>query len=116
MALGGVDDHVGGLVDQGEILVFVEDFQRNIFGYRQIVGWLGKADLDVVIVADFVARLGRHGVDDYAAGLDDPLDDGPAEIGKHADQVLVEAHPFRLAFYGELDGPVGRKARRFGRQ
>src|SRR5690606_2542288 len=61
--LGGVDDHVGGLVDDGEVLVLVEDLEVDVLGDRLGARRLGRGDADDVAVADAVAGLGGLAVD-----------------------------------------------------
>ena len=104
VSLGRVDDHVGRLVDDGEVFILVENLQRNILGHGQFMGRLGRPDADLVAVADLVARLGRVAVDQYAAGIDDFAQDGPAQIGEHLDKILIEAEALELALGGEVNG------------
>ena len=59
-------------------------------GDRLRVRRLRRHDADLVAVADLVARLGRLAVDRDAAAFDDALDDGTAEVGEQADEILIE--------------------------
>jgi hypothetical protein len=88
----GVDHHAGGLVDDGEVLVFVEDFERDVFGDGVEGGGLrGAFDLDGFAAVEFLLRLGGVAVDADLAGLDEELDPGAGDVGEGLGEVLVEA-------------------------
>ena len=58
--LGRVHHHVGRLVDDGEVLVLVEDFERDVLGDRHGCVGSGRHDADLVAGAHLVAGLGRR--------------------------------------------------------
>jgi hypothetical protein len=65
-----VNHHAGGLVDGYEIVVFIEDAQRNRFGHGAQRGQFGRLDLDAVALPQQARRpLGRS-VHAHAAILD----------------------------------------------
>jgi hypothetical protein len=112
----GVDHHAGGLVDDGEVLVFVENFERDVLGDGVERGGLrGAFDLDGLAAAELLFGLGGMTVDADLAGFDEELDAGAADVGECLGEVLVEAEVggggvggegadavFRLVF--EVDG------------
>src|SRR5438552_11247460 len=104
VSLGRVDDHVGRLVDDGEVFILVENLERNILGHGQFVGRFRWPHADLVAVANLVTRLGRVAVDQHAAGVDDFAQDGPAQVGEHLDEILIEAEALDLALGGEVNG------------
>jgi hypothetical protein len=88
----GVDHHAGRLVDDGEVLVFVEDFERDIFGDGVEGGGLRSAfDLDGFSAVEFLFGLGEVAVDANLASLDEELDAGSGDVGESVGEVLVEA-------------------------
>ena len=50
----GMDDHAGGFVDDGEVFVFVDDVERNVFGFETGGGFFGQVDVDLVVCPQFV--------------------------------------------------------------
>ena len=48
VALGGMDDHVERLVDDGQELVLVEDVERNVFRHGQIVSGFRQPDANLI--------------------------------------------------------------------
>jgi hypothetical protein len=88
----GVDHHAGGFVDDGEISVFVEDVEGNVFGYGvERCGLRGAFDLDGFAAAKLLLWLGWMAVDAYLAGFDEELDAGAGDVGEGLGEVLVEA-------------------------
>jgi hypothetical protein len=87
----GVDHHAGGFVDDGEVLVFVEDFEGDVFGDGVEWGGLrGAFDLDGFAAVEFVFGLGGVAVDADLAGFDEELDTSSGDVGESMGEVLVE--------------------------
>jgi hypothetical protein len=73
------------------MLVFVEDFEGDVFGDGVEGGGLrGAFDLDGFSTVEFVFGLGRVAVDADLAGFDEELDAGAGDIGDGLGEVLVE--------------------------
>jgi len=101
VALGGVDDEVGGLVDDEDVLVLEQDVEGDVLGGDGGAFWEVGRDLDAVAAADAVARLGGRGVDSDAPFADEALDEGAGEVGEGRGEVLVEASLAHAATDGE---------------
>jgi hypothetical protein len=87
----GVDHHAGGFVDDGEVLVFVEDFQRDVFGGGvERSGLRGAFNLDGFAAVEFLFGLGGVAVDADLVGFDKELDAGAGDVGERLGQVLIE--------------------------
>src|SRR6266550_3600670 len=88
----GVDHHAGGFVDDGQVLVFVEDFQGDVFGDGVEGSGLRCAfEFDGFATVEFLFWLGGMAVDADLAGFDEKLDAGAADVGEGLGEVLVEA-------------------------
>jgi hypothetical protein len=86
-----VDHHAGGFVDDGEVLVFVEDFEGDVFGDGVEGGGLrGAFDFDGFAAVEFVFGLGGVAVYADLAGFDEKLDAGSGDVGEGVGEVLVE--------------------------
>jgi hypothetical protein len=87
----GVDHHAGGFVDDGEVFVFVKDFERDVFGDGVEGGGLrGALDVDGFAAVKFLFGLGQIAVDANLAGFDEELDAGSGDVGEGLGEVLVE--------------------------
>src|SRR5579885_2012261 len=65
---GGVDDHAGGLVDDDDLRVFVNDVERDVFGREFGGGRRGDfLDLDALARAELVRGLRGATADEYVA-------------------------------------------------
>jgi hypothetical protein len=72
-----VDHHAGGFVDDGEVLVFVENFEGDVFGDGvEGRGLRGAFDLDGLAAVEFLFGLGGIAVDADLTGFDEELDAG----------------------------------------
>ena len=91
VAGGGMDDHPGGLVDDDDVLILVDDRERDVFGGRVDLGDRDLDDLDRVAGGDDVGRLLRIAVDDEVAVLDQPLDQRARILREDGRDELVEA-------------------------
>jgi hypothetical protein len=88
----GVDHHACGLVDDGEVLVFVEDLEGDVLG-EGVEGWRvrGTFDFDGLAAVELLFGLGGRAGDADLAVLDEELDTGAADVGDGLGEVLVEA-------------------------
>jgi hypothetical protein len=88
----GVDHHACRLVDDGEVFVFVEDVERDVFGGGVERWGLGGAfDLDGFAAVELLLGLGGMAVDADLLVFDEKLDAGSGDVGEGLGQVLVEA-------------------------
>ena len=88
----GVDHHAGGLVDDGEVLVFVEDVEGDVLGDGvERRGLRGAFDLDRFAAVELLFGLGGIAVDADLAGFDEKLDAGAADVGQSLGEVEIEA-------------------------
>jgi hypothetical protein len=87
-----VDHHAGRFVDDGEVLVLVEDIEGDVLG-NGVEGsrlW-GAFDLDGFAAVELLLGFGRVAVDADLASLDEKLDAGATDVGDRLGEVLVEA-------------------------
>ena len=86
-----MDDHSRPLVDHGQVLVLVNDLQRD--GLRlQLDGTGGnEADVNVLSTLDSVTGLAGASFDPDVAGLNQRLNLGPAPAGKMVLQESIQA-------------------------
>jgi hypothetical protein len=88
----GVDHHPGGLVDDGEVIVFVADVERNFFGDGAERRTCGRTeDGDVLAAAELQRCFGGCVVDQDLLFRDELLDAGAANIVYLSDEELIEA-------------------------
>jgi hypothetical protein len=86
-----VDHHAGGLVDDGEVLVFVEDFEGDVFGDGvEGGGARGAFDLDGFAAVELLFGLGGVAVDADLAGFDEELDARAGDVGEGLSEALGE--------------------------
>ena len=124
-----MDHHSCRLVDDGEVLVFMEDVEGDILGYGvegRRVG--GTFNFDRFAAVELLLGFGRVAIDTDLAGFDEHLDTGAADVREGLGEVLVEAEitgggickegadaVFGLLFsfedrYGERGGFIGAAA------
>ena len=85
--------HASGLVDDGEVVVFVDDVEREVFGFGAKSGGLGIAfDLDLFTAAELVACLGDGAVDGDLAVFDEQLHTAAADVREGLGEVGIDAH------------------------
>jgi hypothetical protein len=88
----GVDHHAGWLVDDGEIFVFVEDVERDVFGCGMERRRLRRAfDLNGLAAVELLFGLGGVTINADLASFDQELDSGSGDIREGLGQVLIEA-------------------------
>jgi hypothetical protein len=88
----GVDHHAGRFIYDGEVLVFVEDVQRDVFGCGvERRGVRAAFDLDRFAAMKLLFGLGGVAVDANLIGLDKELNADARDVWKGLSEVLVEA-------------------------
>ncbi len=90
VAPGGMDDQVGRLIEDDQIVIFVDHVEGDVFGLDLLLLGLGEHELDHVAVAELEAGFDGLTVDLDGSGLDGILDEMPAEVAETAVQVLVD--------------------------
>jgi hypothetical protein len=91
MAGPGVDDHPGGLVEDEDVVVLVDDGERDRLGLE--LGGRRRRDLDVHALATAQAVRGPAGraVHPHAPGGDQRLQAGAGELGHGLGQPAIQA-------------------------
>ena len=103
VAVGRVDDHPGGLVDDQEVVVFVDHIERDRLGAGFDRRRSAEAALDPVAGGDGRRDLRLDGaVDGHAAVLDPALDLRARRVREFFCEVHVEPLPGAVAL-GHLD-------------
>src|SRR5438094_83233 len=98
-ARAGVDHHARGLVDYREIVVFVDNFQRNFFRYRAQRTGLRLAEKgDAFAATQTQGRLGFQIIYQDLPFRNQLLNSCTAQVGEVEDQELVQA--FASSFRG----------------
>src|SRR5450432_2996409 len=87
----GVDHHAGGFVDYGDVVVFIDNVEWNVFGYgAEGRAFNGAEDFNLFSSAEVERRLGRFSIHQDFFLRDKLLDAGAAGFGEVRDQELVE--------------------------
>ena len=115
VAAGRMDDEVGLLVYYDDVVVFIDDIERNIFGFDLFCGQWRENEIYYITLFEAATRLDYLVVDLDSLFLDYPLDHGSAILAKTPLEVFVdtsllyavadvEAQMFRAAFtFGAFD-------------
>ena len=103
VSLGGMDHHVERLVDDGEILVLVENVEREYLRAPDRGGAARGARCDAVADTHLEARLDRRVIQEHAFGLDGLLQQRAAEIGEQAGKILVKTSAGGFLLDDEID-------------
>ena len=111
MAAGRMNDHAGRLVHGDDVLVFVEDVERDLFGV-----WSGgihrrEHDFDAISGRQPIGDLGALTVDFDAAGTDDFAELDATVFGELVSQEGVESLTGFFGIDHEGQGLVGRELR-----
>ncbi len=87
----GMDGHAGRLVDHDQLVVLVEDHERDVLGRG--LGRLGRRNLQVIDAGRGLGggACGRDAVARHAPGGDQALDSRAGEVRRGGRQGLVEA-------------------------
>ena len=89
----GVHHHARSLVDDREVVVLVDDVEREVFGFGAKGGGLGIAfDVDLLAAAKLVARLGDGAVDGDLAVVDEQLHAAAADVREGFGEIGVDTH------------------------
>src|SRR5262249_55947018 len=91
VAAGGMDYHVERLVNDGQMLILIEDLQRNLLRDRRFMRRFGKLEKNLVVVAHLVAGLGDAAVDSDRAGVDALANERPAKVRELGGKKLIQA-------------------------
>ena len=86
---GGVDNHIGLLVEDNNIIVFINYVQRDIFGQNLFGRQRRQGKFDFVAGTELKAFIYCFAVDLNGAGCDLLLEQTPAEIAEPSVQVFV---------------------------
>ena len=55
VAVAGMDHHAGRFIDNNDVVVFVGDVKRNVFGNNlNLANWIGQDDRDAIEWFDLV--------------------------------------------------------------
>lgn len=90
MARRWMDDHARGFVDDHEVLILVDDLERDLLGRGRHFICLGDLQLDNVTNRHTVGRIRRFSVDAYEMTLDEARRSRPAEIARVLRDETVE--------------------------
>src|SRR5712671_3631859 len=91
MAGGGMDDHARGLVDDRQVVVLIENVERNLFRGRVRDVSLRDLELDHVTHAYAIRGIGRVAVDPDQVALDQPRRGRAAQVDRVLGQEAVQA-------------------------
>ncbi len=90
VALAGVHNQSGRLVEHDNRLVFMHDVERNVFRRQCAVRQLGKPHRDDVVDPQLPRRLDRNAVNENRLLINGFLKKHPAEIRKDAAQIVID--------------------------
>ena len=119
VSCSGMNHKSGLLVDDNEIIILIEDFERNVLADRVGILGVGHIELNLVAGVDLVLGLfGGHTIDGDGTGLDQRLDAAARQI-----RLELSRHPgiksafgvfachkrllSSLAFKGDVGFPIG---------
>ena len=95
VARGRVHDHAGRLVHDDQVVVLVDDRQRERFGLRRRVDRLRHVDADLLPGLERAVGLGRASVDLDVAVLDEALDLRTRLLRPDRDEKAIEPRRLR---------------------
>ena len=107
VAWRGVDDHTRRLVDDRDVLVLINDVERDLLrpGFDDVS--LGNLEFDDVPGHHPVGRIRRASIDENEVTFDQPCGRGAAQLGRLFGQESIE--PGRR---GRRDQLAGRRSRK----
>jgi hypothetical protein len=86
-----VNGHASGLVNDDEVVVFVEDVERDGFSFSfERCAWF-RLNGDALAATEFLARLGRLSIDLNEAGIDEFLDASAGKFRSVCGDKAIEA-------------------------
>jgi hypothetical protein len=100
-ACSRMDDHAGGLVDHGDLRVFVKHVDGDGFGEKLERLFRGKLDDNGLAALEAVRRLAGKAVDADAALVHELLQTRAAELGETRGKEAIEAKARLLRLNGE---------------
>lgn len=106
-----MDHHASGFVDDDEVIIFVDDFERDVFRNGAQRRSLRRIqDFNVLVPAETQRRFGGGVIDEDLFRGDELLNAGAAGFFEMRDEKLVET--FAGVFGGdrERDGEIGHSA------
>jgi hypothetical protein len=86
-----MDDHAGRLIDHDDRIVFVQNRERDILRGRSFARYFDLPNHHLISGAQAERRFGKRIVDMHVAGIDRPLQRGPAERGQVSGQKHIES-------------------------
>ena len=107
VATRGVSNHAGGLVDDRQKLIFVDDLDRDVFGLGRCVGQIWEPNADQIAGADAVRGFDHAPIHQDGVGNNDLLDYLTGIVRETAGEVDVEP----LALGSSLDLEFQRRFR-----
>ncbi len=103
-----MNDHAGRLVDRRDLVVLVEDVQRDVFGNRALARQLGQHDADPLARPQPMRRLAPPALDFDAGGVDHLAQVNAAIRGKPRGQEDIQPGPL-LIFGHDQFGRLARE-------
>ncbi len=107
VALAGMHDQAGGLVEDDDRVVLVNDIERNVLRGQRAIGQLGQLHRDDVIDSQFARSFDGDAVNQDRMLVDRPLKEGPTEIGEDAAEIVIDAPTVGPGFDRNQDRPIG---------
>ena len=99
---GGMHDHAGGLVDDDDVRVLIDDRERQVFRRWLRIDQLRQGDGDRATGLDAEVRLRRTAVNMDEPFVDEPLQLRPGLTGELRNEEAIEALP--VVFVGDGQG------------
>ena len=92
VAVSGMNDQAGRFVNHQQVVVFIDDVQRNVFGFDlHAAALVGHHKGDHIARPDLVVGLDDAVVHPHVFGLDGQLDAVAGSVGEVLGQKLVHA-------------------------
>jgi hypothetical protein len=102
-----VDHHSGGLVDDGQVLILMQDVEENVFWEGVERRRVGRPfDLNLLPSQQLQLRLWRLAVDAYLTVFDQKLYTGTTNIRDSLRKILIEAEASGLRRSGKGVDPL----------
>jgi hypothetical protein len=83
-----MDQHAGRLVDDNQMLVFINDIERNVFGTHRVLARDVEISLDIVSAAHTESYVLQASVYLALAVSDNPTEVHPAQSREVTEQVI----------------------------
>lgn len=106
LAAGGVDEHAGGLVDGDQVIVFIKDFEGNVFG-RNLDEPGGGVEGNLGARSETEAGGADKAVDAAGSGGEGAAEAFPGDVGEtFAEETLQADRRIDTPFAGKGSGRV----------